>query len=159
MIRGDRETQIKRLRRKNMVYGQFVLWPETVKALDWFQRQRQGVKTSHKDYVILTQTGSLFDRQRIANAWNDLLSRAQASRQTFRRLSFKHLRKTAGQLIRNRADGEIFSRRQPSQQLFFGGGTGDQGLNEKVRVEMNHRSSINAALRAPTTAKLPLFPA
>jgi hypothetical protein len=42
----------------------------------------------------------------IANAWNRLLARVLGDHPGFRKLSFKHLRKTAGQLVRNIADGE-----------------------------------------------------
>lgn len=44
--------------------------------------------------------------QVITNRWSKLLKRTEAANPTFKRLSFKHLRKTFSQLIRNLTDGE-----------------------------------------------------
>jgi hypothetical protein len=98
---------IKRIRRKSRVPGVFPLWPETLAAIDWFIAQRAKTDFASSDHVMITRRGAVFDRQRISNAWNRLLERVQADHAFFRSLSFKHLRKTAGQLVRNRSDGEI----------------------------------------------------
>lgn len=106
----DREAKpaiIKRIRRKTRVYGEFVLWPETTAAIEWFLSQRRAVRSAQPRYVMVSAQGRPFDRQRIANAWNGLLRRVAKCHGDFRALSFKHLRKTAGQLVRQAADGEI----------------------------------------------------
>ncbi|MGA2497437.1 MAG: tyrosine-type recombinase/integrase [Tepidisphaeraceae bacterium] len=98
---------ITRIRRKNRVPGVFALWPETATAIDWFLRQRPTVSGPDSEIMMITKNGHPFDRQRIAIAWMRLIDRVQAAQPGFRRLSFKHLRKTAGQLVRDRSNGEI----------------------------------------------------
>ncbi len=98
---------IKRIRRKTSVYGEFPLWSETVKGIDWHIQQHQVNDTVDKEYLLITGRGRKFDRNRISNAWNALLNRVQQHDAGFRRLSFKHLRKTAGQMIRTHSDGEV----------------------------------------------------
>jgi hypothetical protein len=95
--------KIRRVRQKSTVLGEFVLWTETVQALDWLRHTRP----QHSDYAVVTEQGTTYSRQRIANMWNRLLDRVQKQKPHFRRLSFKYLRKTAGQLVRDRSNGEI----------------------------------------------------
>lgn len=102
--KGDVVT-IKRVRRKNRVYGEFLLWPETVAAIDGFTHDRN--PSAHSDYVLATSEGKPFDRQRIANMWTRLHDRIETGGRHCRRLSFKYLRKTGGQLVRDRSDGEL----------------------------------------------------
>lgn len=97
---------IQRIRRKNRVPGVFTLWPETIKAIDWFTRQRPAPSELVR-YVMITEAGKVFDRQRIANGWAKLMARIRRDHPAFRGLPFKFLRKTAGQLVRERSDGEI----------------------------------------------------
>jgi integrase len=98
---------IKRVRRKNRVYSQFALWPETITAIKWLTAQQKNIPPQDAPYVMITPAGRRFGRQHIGHLWNRLLDRVQVDHPTFRRLSFKHLRKTAGQLVRERSDGEI----------------------------------------------------
>jgi hypothetical protein len=98
---------IKRVRRKTRVYGEFALWPETIAAIDGFVGQRPARKAADPALALATERGAPFTRQRIANMWTKLLRRITQDHPTFRGLSFKFLRKTAGQLIRNRSNGEI----------------------------------------------------
>lgn len=106
-IVGDASVRtIKRIRRKSTVYGEFALWPYTMAALAWFAKQRPRAEPKSA-LTLLTQEGNPFDRQRIANSWNDLFIRIHLDFLDFRRLSFEYLRKTAGQLVRERSDGEI----------------------------------------------------
>lgn len=116
VVRGDAvataegaAATVKRIRRKTQIYGEFALWPETVEALEWFVRWNECAAVSREDqgFVMITQEGRRYDRQRLANIWNRLLDRVQADDSAFRRLPFKHLRKTAGQMIKRRSDGEI----------------------------------------------------
>ncbi|MGN6726114.1 MAG: hypothetical protein ACTHLZ_09365 [Tepidisphaeraceae bacterium] len=103
-IEGDPLT-IKRVRRKSRVYGEFELWPETKAALIWWRQLRPAVSP----LVMITSTGAAYTRQRISNAWIKVCRRIE--RETDCRptwwLSFKFLRKTAAQLVRNVSDGEV----------------------------------------------------
>lgn len=95
---------IKRIRHKSGVYGEFELWPETVKAMDWWRK----VRPVTGELVMLTGRGQAYTRQRIANAWGVLHKRIQHQGDDAAWwLPFKHLRKTAAQLVRNESDGEI----------------------------------------------------
>jgi integrase len=101
-VEGD---TVKRIRRKSGVYAEFQLWPETQQALDWWQR----VRPAKGDLVMLTDRGQPYTRQRISNAWTNLRKRIE--RDTGQApgwwLPFKHLRKTAAQLVREVSDGEV----------------------------------------------------
>ena len=111
------------------MYGEFLLWPHTVQAMQWLiaGRKRQTVITKGEDQgkdiapkedslVLLTDDGhSMIEpteggnaKQRIPNLWNNgLLKRVRRDHTTFRTLSFGKLRKTAGNLVKRFSDGEI----------------------------------------------------
>ncbi len=108
------------LRRKNSVYGEFKLWPETVEALEWWLRQRETLEVAHDLKTILVNTkGKPFGTRtaggnrssRIANGWCALTNRIRKdeNHKDFRQLSFNKLRKTAGNFIRREASGEVAS--------------------------------------------------
>lgn len=82
------------------------LWPETVDALDWELKRRQGLPKSEssKDIVFLSEkTGKpLWKTSKagnynngVAKRWDDLLDRVQKDHPKFHRYSFGKLRKTA----------------------------------------------------------------
>jgi hypothetical protein len=98
--------KIKRVRRKSRIYAEFSLWPQTVQALTWLKKNQISADTAANLFTLITPQGKPLREIGIANAWNKLLDRVTNDNPTFRRLSFKHLRKTAGQLIRNMSDGE-----------------------------------------------------
>lgn len=98
--------RITRIRRKSKVFGRWQLWGETQRALAWNTTERSKVEPSGNVWAILTDRGRPFQDHRIANIWNRLLDRVTTDHPDFRRLSFKHLRKTGAQLVRNMADGE-----------------------------------------------------
>jgi integrase len=96
---------IKRIRRKSGVYGEFALWPETVAALNWWSQ----VRPSQADLLLMTDQGNPYTRQRISNLWSSLkrrIAQAEGSKPEWW-LPFKHLRKTAAQLVRQASDGEV----------------------------------------------------
>ncbi len=99
--RDDDIPKVKRMRHKSQVYHEVAIWPETLKGVDWLVSQR-----ATSVYVLTTEAGGPCTSNRIANRWNALLNRVQTDHSEFRRLSFKFLRKTAGQLVRDFSDGE-----------------------------------------------------
>lgn len=103
-IEGEPAT-IKRDRRKSRVYGEFVLWPETRKALAWWRSMRPATGP----LVMTTASGKNLLRTEISNAWAKL--RGRIERTTGAPigwwLPFKHLRKTGAQLVRQVSDGEV----------------------------------------------------
>ena len=104
--RDEQPPKVKRVRHKSGVYGEFALWPETLRAIDWQLAQRRKHK-GENDTVLLAGKGEPWIRQRFANVWNRLLKRVTNEHPDFRRLPFKTLRKTGAQLVRHHGGGEI----------------------------------------------------
>lgn len=107
---------IKRVRRKSGVYGEFILFPATVQAMQWaLERRREHPRFEAEQPLLLNSRGEPYDKitkgghrnQQIPNRWGDLTGRIQAKHSDFPKLSFGKLRKTAGDLIRRFADGEV----------------------------------------------------
>lgn len=115
----DEDSWVFRIRHKTGVYGEFKLWPETVKAIEWWLRQRASIQISDTvDTLLVTKKGHRYDaptkgnhpNYQIPNGWYSLTKRIRKDKElhgNFRELSFNKLRKTAGNLIRREADGEI----------------------------------------------------
>lgn len=107
---------IKRVRLKTGVYGEHLLWPQTVEAIKWAiaRRQKQGAATPDA-LLLLTDEGNSFFRRTegnnpgrtFQNKWSGLTTRIQADYPEFPWLSFGKMRKTAGNLVRREADGEV----------------------------------------------------
>jgi len=116
------DSWIKRIRRKNRVYGEFLLFPETVKTLQWAlsrrqELQKQGLIESGTSALLTNDKGHRFDKltsggnpnRQIANRFSRLKNKIKAAGQAVSNLSFGKLRKTAGNLIRKHSDGETSS--------------------------------------------------
>ncbi|MFG0249780.1 MAG: tyrosine-type recombinase/integrase [Phycisphaeraceae bacterium JB051] len=99
VLLDENPPRIKRVRRKSGKMFQAAIWPQTIAALNWLANERQRVEPANNDWILLTERGKRPDRQHLANTWNKLLDRIQQDHKAFRRLSFKHLRKTAYQLV------------------------------------------------------------
>jgi hypothetical protein len=104
-----------RVRHKSGVYGEWKLWPETVAAVEWWLRQRSSLTVAAGvNTLLVTRKGQRYDAPtkgnhanlQIPNAWLALTRRVRKDHSDFRRLSFNKLRKTAGNLVRQMADGE-----------------------------------------------------
>jgi hypothetical protein len=113
---SNADSFIKRIRRKNGVYGEHILFPQTVEAMQWVLERRRKHPNFHAEAVLLlNDKGETYNRrtkgdyrnQQIPNRFADLLRRIRRDHPDFPRLSFGKLRKTAGDLIRRFAGGEI----------------------------------------------------
>ncbi len=106
-------------RNKTGVYGEFLLWPQTVEVLRWATERQQRIVT-HRGLpyrnLLVTEKGTLFYRltggqrnrsQIFMNKWSALIKRVQKSQGDFPAYPFKTLRITAADLIRQRSDGEV----------------------------------------------------
>jgi len=118
-ISTDEDSWIFRVRHKTGVYGEFKLWPETIKAIEWWLRQRALVQASDGvNTLLVTRKGRRYDaptkgnhpNYQIPNGWYALTKRIRKDKEEhgkFRELSFNKLRKTSGNFIRKDGGGEI----------------------------------------------------
>lgn len=124
---SDADRFIRRVRRKSGVYGEWLLWPQTVAALEWAIQRRMGMteiangKDAGKDigvkpgsvillgrhgHCMVERTRKNNTNQQIPARWNALTERIMKDHPEFRRLSYGKLRKIAASLVRRFADGE-----------------------------------------------------
>ena len=112
ILSTDADSWIRRIRRKNLVYGEHQLWPETVEALEWLIARRKKMGGYTPDSLLfvtedglpmwkLTKGGN--NGQQFQNMWADVVKHPEG----VRRLSLGKLRKTAGDMIKAIADGEV----------------------------------------------------
>ena len=109
---------IKRIRRKNGVYGEHILFPQTVAAMQWaLQRRSKHAEFQPESVLLLNDSGVPYNQptkgnhrnQQVPNRFAVLIQRIKKDgHPEFPSLSFGKLRKTAGDLVRRFADGEIF---------------------------------------------------
>jgi site-specific recombinase XerD len=111
---------IKRVRRKNGIYGEFLLFPQTVEAVQWVLERRRKQRQHDRDSpLLLNARGEPYDKptksenrnQQIPSRFADLLRRSRLgeNNDSFPRFSFGKLRKTAGDLVRRFKGGEVAS--------------------------------------------------
>lgn len=84
---------IKRIRLKTGVYGEWILWDETVQGIRWMLErrgtQKEGALILTKEGRALTQPTENNNRNnKIANCWGRLYQRILKDERNFRRLSF-----------------------------------------------------------------------
>lgn len=106
-------------RNKTKVYGEFLLWPQTIEILRWAtERQRRICTKLGLPFrnLLVTEKGTLFYRltsgkknqsQIFGNKWDALIKRVRKDHAGFPDYSFTSLRDTAGDLVRHIAGGEI----------------------------------------------------
>jgi len=116
---GDRFILYKR--NKTKVYGEFLLWPQTIELLRW-AAERQARICSERALtcrnLLITDRGTLFYRltsgkknqsQIFGNKWDAWIKRIRKDHADFPDYSFSSLRDTASDMVRHVSDGEISS--------------------------------------------------
>jgi hypothetical protein len=105
----DAHSWIRRVRGKSGVYGEWLLWPETVRAIEWALVRRRKNTKSKVGPLFITQNGQPYSKQRMANMWEQkVMPRVLKSHPDFKKLPPKCLRKTSGNMIRDiTANAEI----------------------------------------------------
>lgn len=115
-VSSGEDSWVFRLRQKTGVYGEYKLWPVTVTAIEWWLRQRSQIAVPPDvSTLLVTRKGNRYDTPtkgnhtnfQLPNTWYNLTKRIQKDHKDFRSLSFNKLRKTAGNLIRQQAGGEV----------------------------------------------------
>ncbi len=113
---GPHDSYILGARPKSGVYGEWYLWPQTVEVLKWARQKRERLgNATPTSLLVVNERGRPFFHQTSGGnrgqtfnrRWADLTHRIQADYPDFPSLSFGKLRKTAGDLIRDVASGEI----------------------------------------------------
>ena len=103
-------------RPKTGVYGEWLLWPQTIEAIQWGRQRREEIGGASADAPLLvTDRGTPFLKQTTGGnrgqnfnrRWADLTKRVRSDYPKFPNLSFGKLRKTAGNMVRQIADGEM----------------------------------------------------
>ena len=127
----SRDGFIRFLRPKTEVFGEWVLWPETVGMLRWGLERSRRIGS---DLLLVSERGMPWYREHatnaqyhFANAWTRLLQRVRKSEPEFPILPFGTLRDTLPDLLRHKESDELAShlpgprptlpRRQPARML------------------------------------------
>jgi len=113
VVEEGTRTFIKRHRVKTGVYAEWVLWPETLPALDYLRQftpqDSTYLVTSRAGTPLTKQTRTGNENQVIKNHWDRLFDRIKAEHPDFHKLPFKHLRKTGATMIRKLSRAELAS--------------------------------------------------
>lgn len=110
---------VKKLRNKTKVYGEWLLWDHTVKALDWLIARRRKIgNTTNNSLLMVTAGDKPFYRltgggnrsQKFANILSGLTRRIRDDKdhKDFPFRSFGKLRKTGANMVRRLAGGETY---------------------------------------------------
>jgi hypothetical protein len=127
---SEEDSFVRRLRTKTEVYGEWILWPLTVQAMEWAISRRRGqthikkgdgkgkeIPFSPASLVLLNDSGHSFTKptesgnpnHQITAAWTRLLNRIRKDKgmADFPWLPHESLRDTASDWIREEFGGEI----------------------------------------------------
>jgi len=113
-VSSDDDSFLRYLRPKTKVFGEWLLWPETVQMVDW------GLERSRRlgsDLLFISEEGQPWYNERhnknpqakFTNVWNRLIKRVRQSETEFRRLPFGTLRDTLPSMLRSRHSSEMAS--------------------------------------------------
>jgi len=113
---SNKDSFIKRIRRKSGVYGEHILFRRTVDAIQLAIEDRKKLPGfSPEAVLLLNSSGNPLDKQTptgnanqyIPNRFDRLIKRIQEDGHPIRKLSFGKLRKTATDLVKRFSDGEV----------------------------------------------------
>jgi DNA-binding CsgD family transcriptional regulator len=108
-------------RNKTKVYGEFLLWSQTIEVLRWAVERRRRIADAHgvtSTNLLITEAGTFFHRltsgeknrsQLFTNKWSALIDRVKRDHPDFPAFPFSTLRDSASDLIRQIAGGEVAS--------------------------------------------------
>jgi hypothetical protein len=101
------------VRPKTHVFGEWLLWDETVRMVQWGLEQSRRIKS---DVLFISERGQPWYREhtknphsKFTNVWNRLVRRVQKSHPDFRHLPVGTLRDTLPDLLRHQHSDEIAS--------------------------------------------------
>ena len=153
---------IQFLRPKTHVFGEWLLWDETVRMIQWGLEESSRLKSA---LLFVSARGQPWYRERtknphskFTNVWNGLVRRVQKSDSDFRHLPVGTLRYTLPDLLRHRYSDEIASLSLAHGSLFHGDslldGYGNKPfgrLHTALREVRDHFAPVFAAAPAEPT--------
>jgi hypothetical protein len=115
----EADSFLRTLRPKTTVFGEWLMWSETVQMVQWGIARRKKITDFDSDAVLLASEsgapwyneGSKNPQARFTNVWNDLIGRVRKEKEHegFRRLPLGTLRDTLPDIIRHRYGDELAS--------------------------------------------------
>jgi hypothetical protein len=110
----DEDSFIRYLRPKTKVFGEWLLWPETVQMVQWGLERSRNIGA---DLLFVSEKGKPWYNEehnknpqaKFTNVFNRLLARVKKSDSNFRRLAFGTLRDTLPNILRSRYSSEMAS--------------------------------------------------
>ncbi len=112
----NQDSFIKRCRPKTGVYGEHLLFAQTVQAIEWaLSRRMRQPDFGPNARLLLNSNGEPYNKptkggnpnRQIQNRFDALLRRIERHEKQVKKRPFKTLRKTAGDLVRRFSDGEV----------------------------------------------------
>lgn len=102
------------LRPKTKVFGEWLLWPETVAMVQWGLERSQRIGSnllfvSENAQPWYNERSNKNPQAKFTNVWNDLIARVQKNEPSFRRLPFGTLRDTLPNILRTDHSSEMAS--------------------------------------------------
>lgn len=117
---SENDSFVRTLRPKTRVFGEWLLWPETVEMVRWGIARREKIVgfgtsalliTSERGSPWYNEVASKNPQAKFASVWDDLLRRVRKNKEhaDFQRLPFGTLRDTLPDVIRHRYSDELAS--------------------------------------------------
>ena len=111
----DADSFIKRNRGKSGIYGEWLLFPLTVQAIEWLRTRHAAFGPKAKPLVVLNDRGQPYYKRTPSGNFNSQIparlasniTRANSDGHNVPNHSFGKLRKTAGNLVRRLTGGEV----------------------------------------------------
>ena len=113
-ISTDQDSFLRYLRPKTGVFGEWLLWPETIRMLEWGLERSKSIG---KELLFVSERGQPWYNEhanknpqaKFTNVLNTLITRVRKSEPSFRRLPFGTLRDTLPNILRIRHSSEMAS--------------------------------------------------
>lgn len=109
----DDDSFIRCLRPKTKVFGEWMLWPETVQMIEWGLERSRGFGSAL--LFVSEKRRPWYNEQnknpqaKFTSVWGDLIGRLQKSEPSFRRLPFGTVRDTLPSVLRTHHSSEMAS--------------------------------------------------
>lgn len=170
-VSTENDSFVRTLRPKTTVFGEWLLWPETVEMLRWGVARRKKIAGFGPDALLIVsehgkpwynEVASKNPQAKFANVWKELIRRVRKEKdlENFRHLPFGTLRDTLPDVIRHRYSDELASLCVAHGSTFKGDKLLDcytnkpfGRLHQAIRELHAHFAPVFAAAPSDPTAK------